>query len=139
MTKRKSAKQEQLEENSHLLRQWKRWHAEQRDAALRGPHGRLVGQLLEILRSLTLADGGRLVRFCRAQDWDSVDSNTRFICVHEVNEAITRLRVKAGLPPFDDCFPPERATAFSIIKRIIDDRETGPPDSHAPATMKHKE
>jgi hypothetical protein len=36
-----------------------------------------------------------------------------------------KLRTKAGLPEFDDGFPPERATAFQIIKQMIGKQ---PPD-----------
>jgi hypothetical protein len=100
------ALEKELADNSYLLRQWHVWHREQREEAVAGPHGALVELLLDILRELTLHDGARLVEFIRAQDWNSVDYNVRLVCLHELNAAITRLRVKAGMPPFDDGFRP---------------------------------
>jgi len=112
-------------DDAYLLRQWKSWHDVQREEAVTGPHGALVAQLLEILRGLTLHDGAKLVRFIRVQDWTAVDYDVRLICLHEINQTIMKLRTKAGLPEFDDGFPPERATAFQIIKQMIGKQ---PPD-----------
>ena len=62
-------KEKVLAECAYTLRAWKRWRAEQREAALTGAHGALIAQLLEILDALTLRNGARLVEFIRAQDW----------------------------------------------------------------------
>jgi hypothetical protein len=50
------------------------------------------------------------------EDWGCVDYATRFVCLHQINDHITRLRERAGVPPFDDGISPERATGFLIIK-----------------------
>ena len=115
---RKSLNRERAED-TYLLREWKRWHNEQREEAVAGPHGALVEQLTEILRGLTLHDGARLVSFIRARDWNSVDADTRFILLHEINAAITRIRVKAGMTPIDDAIPPARANGFLIVKELM--------------------
>jgi hypothetical protein len=116
---RSRARDKKLADNSHLLRAWHRRYREQLDEALAGPHGALVGWLLDQLRELTLRDGAKLVAFIRAQDWSRVDANTKFVCLHEFNNGTTKLRVQAGMPPFDDGLPPERATVFLIIKPMI--------------------
>jgi hypothetical protein len=119
MKRKSKALEKELADHSKLLRAWTRWHREQREEALAGPHGTLVARLLEILRGLTLRDGAKLVGLIRAQNWDRVDFDTRFICLHEINERITILREQAGLAPFDDAMPPERTTGFLIIRQAM--------------------
>jgi hypothetical protein len=102
-----------------MLRAWKQWHREQLNTALDGQHGDLVARLMELLRGLTLTDGKKLVAFIDARDWSRVDPNTRLICLHEVNETITQLRLKAGMIPFDDALPGQPENIFRCIKQII--------------------
>jgi hypothetical protein len=82
--------------------------------------------LLEILRELTLSDGGKLVAFIRAQDWSDVDADVRLTCLHQINARITGMREASGLAPIDDGFAPH-TTAFQIVKQIIGDQKQ-PPD-----------
>jgi hypothetical protein len=102
-----------------MLRAWTHWHRERREEALAGPHGALVAELFAALHELTVKDGAKLVAFVRAQDWSHVKADVRFTLLHEINNAITRLREQAGMPPFDDGVVPERATAFLIIKDVM--------------------
>lgn len=102
-----------------MLRAWRAWHCEQREAAVSGPCGALVEQLLDILRGLTLRGGGELVAFISSQNWSCVDFDTRLTCLHEINERITKLRELAGMPPFDDGFGPERTTGFLIVRQLM--------------------
>jgi hypothetical protein len=88
-------------------------------ASARRAAWRVVGQLLDQLRGLTLQDAAKLVAFISAQDWSRVDANTRFTLLHEINNVITKLREQAGLPSFDDGFPPARGNAFLIIKQLV--------------------
>jgi hypothetical protein len=117
--KRSRALEKELADNSTLLRQWHEWHAEQRAEAVAGPHGASVAQLLDVLSSLTLRSGVELVTFIGSQDWSDIDFDTKFTCLHEIDTCITALREKAGMPPFDDGFPPERTTGFLIIRHLM--------------------
>src|SRR5262249_42291455 len=119
ISRRSKALEKELANGSKLLRAWRNWHAEQREEALAGPHGKFVTQLLEALHGLTLRDGAKLVGFIRAQDWSAVDFNTRFVCLHETNDRITILREEAGMAPFDDSLPPGRTTGFLIIRQAM--------------------
>jgi hypothetical protein len=60
----------------------------------------------------------QLLEFVRAQDWQRIDYDTRLIALHEVNTAITKLRERNGMPPFNDILD-GRANVFQTIRAII--------------------
>ena len=93
---RRSLDQERAD-GAYLLRNRKSWHDEQREAAVAGPHGALVAQLLDVLRELTLGGGAELVTFISSQNWNCVNFDTRHICL----------------------FGPERINGFPIIKHMM--------------------
>jgi hypothetical protein len=66
-----------------------------------------------------LRSARELVAFVAAQNWDAVDANTRLVALHEINRAITKLRVRNKLPPFDEGLPDEPPNAFQMIRKII--------------------
>lgn len=68
-----------------------------------------------------LRSARELVAFIEMQDWGAVDANTRLIALHEINQAITKLREHADLPPIDDALPGEPLRAFQIIRGIINE------------------
>jgi hypothetical protein len=120
MRPRKPALLKELADDAKLLRQWRAWHREEREQALAGPARELVEQLLEILRSLSPQDGAApLVAFIQSQNWNHLDQDVKFICLREIDTCITRLREKSGLPPFDDSLNEPPATAFLIIRKLI--------------------
>jgi hypothetical protein len=111
------ARDQKLEDDVHLLRAWRQWHREQLEEALAGLHGDVLAQLMAQLRDLRSAR--ELVAFVAAQNWDAVDANTRLVALHEINRAITKLRVRNKLPPFDEGLPDEPPNAFQMIRKII--------------------
>jgi hypothetical protein len=114
---RKSAKDKELEDRSTLLRAWRQWHREQLQEALTGLHRDVMARLMEQLKQLRSAR--ELVDFIATQDWAAVDADTRLIALHEINEAIMKLRERLGLPAFDDGLPGERENAFRTIRGIV--------------------
>jgi hypothetical protein len=76
-----------------------------------------MARLMEQLKQRRSAR--ELVDFIAAEDWNAVDADTRFIALHEINNAITKLRERAGLVPIDDALPSEHPTAFQLIKSIL--------------------
>jgi hypothetical protein len=98
-------------------RGWRRWHREQLEEVLAGVHRSVLEHLMKQLKDLRSAR--ELIDFVSAQDWGAIDADTRFIALHEVNAAITKLRERLGLPPIDDALPGQRATAFQIIRSIM--------------------
>jgi hypothetical protein len=124
----KREEQKQLAENSYLLRAWKRWHRDQLEAALIGVHGDVLVQLMIQLKNLR--EARTLLNFIEAQDWTAIDAETRLIALHEINTAITRLRVRNDMEPFDDGFPGDRPNVFQTIRAILIPAKAAPPGAH---------
>jgi len=96
---------------------WRRYHAEQLEQALAGIHSDVMKRLMAQLEDLRSARA--LVDFIAAQDWESVDADTRAIALFEINRAIAALRERQKLPPINDPLPGEPLTALQIIRGII--------------------
>ena len=115
--RRRSEKEQTLQDNARLLRAWKRWHREQLKQALCGLHRDVLERLMLQLENLQSAR--ELVGFIEVQDWAAIDAETRLIALHEINAAITALRERNGLAPIDDPLPGAPENAFRIIKTIM--------------------
>jgi hypothetical protein len=124
---RKSEKEKELRDNAHLLRAWRRWHHEQLGEVLAGPHGTAVAQVMAFLKHMQPQSAPALIALLRDFDWSEMDADVRLVVLHEINEAITRLRERAGLAPIDDALPGERMTAFLLIKEHLFPRKAENP------------
>jgi hypothetical protein len=110
-------KDRKLQDDARLLRAWRNWHAEELADALVGLHRDVLTRLMDELKAVRSAR--ELVDFIAAQNWEAVDANTRLIALHEINEAIVKLREREGLPPIDDALPGEPLTAFQRIRTTL--------------------
>jgi hypothetical protein len=117
---RKAAVEQALAERDDLFRLWKDHRRAELDAALAGPHGQAIGRLLAFLDGMTFKNGAAgLIECLRSEDWRVVDGETRFLALRLVNQVITCLREKSGLPPIDDGLPGESPTAFQIVRGLL--------------------
>src|SRR5262245_12959325 len=126
MARRWSKKEEEKElaDRERLLHAWHRWHAEQLETALDGIHGDIMRGLMTQLKDLRSARA--LVEFIDSRDWSRVDVNTRMVALHEINNAITRLREHMNpKEPIGDPLPDQPESAFQIVKRILSFRPRG--------------
>ena len=82
-------KDQELADPAYLLRAWRRHHREQLQEALADVHGAVLERLMAKLKDLRSAR--ELVAFIEAQDWASVDSDTRAIALFEIDRAIVAL------------------------------------------------
>lgn len=117
-----SASDKQMFETSVLLKQYRRHIATRRQELIDGPHGREVGALLQLLDSLTASSAPALVAYVMKCRWlIEADRTTRLDVLSIVGTAIARLRVRSGLPPFDDSLPfsDEPPTAFQIVRKLL--------------------
>jgi hypothetical protein len=107
-TMRRDDKQKRERERAYgvrLLRGWFKWHHDERDAVLAGPHGTMFERLL---------------------DWSTFDATTR--PVRAARDLPRRHRAtRNGLIPFDDPFPGERENVFSVIKQHLFPAQAAPP------------
>ncbi len=105
-------------DDARLMHAWRKWHREELETALAGPHGAMVERLMFILDSLTEKSGPLLIAYVRGVDWATVDSPTRLTVLHEVNVAITKLRERAGMAPIDDPLD-DRLNVFQRAKALL--------------------
>lgn len=113
---RKTAAETALRERDQQVRAWRRWHREQRDEAIAGPHGRTIEQLVQFLKGMTLQSASALLELIGSEDWKAIDYTARLVALHEINVAIIALRERHGLAPLDDGLPGEPPTAFCLIR-----------------------
>jgi hypothetical protein len=120
MTRRKQSKlDKELQDSARLLRAWKKFHREELEEALAGPHGPMIERLMFILSTLSRDSAPLLLGYVRGVDWSSVNYETRLTVLHEINNYITRMRERHGLPPIDDPLPGQPDTVFRIVRAIL--------------------
>jgi hypothetical protein len=117
--KRATKKDKAEIECEDLRRAYVQWRKERREALFAGPHGVAARELNRFLRSMTLDRADALVKFVRAGNWQRADADTRFEVLSLINDAITGLRERHKLPPFDDALPDEPGPAFIIIRELF--------------------
>ena len=119
MKRRKSEKDKKLANDARLLRWWRAWHREERDAVLSGPHARTLAELFRAFSAIDCIQPSQLVGFIGAIDWSAIDYQTRLTVLHEVNAMIAKFREKRGLEPINDPLPGQPDNAFRIIKNLF--------------------
>jgi len=117
--KHRTAKEKELADSVRLLRAWKRFHREERDAALTGPHTRTLTELFRMFANLKHVAPAQLVGFIGAINWSAIPYDARLVVLHELNSAITAFRTKRGLEPIDDNLPGQPETPYRAIKAIL--------------------
>jgi hypothetical protein len=118
MRRRRVHQDQKLVDDLRLLRMWRRWHAERLELALAGVHHAVLERMMAQLKNLESAR--ELVNAVAAEDWSTVDADTRSIVLHEINVAIAALRSKSGQEPISDPLPGEPDNAFRIIKGLFE-------------------
>ena len=117
MKRRNTAQEKKLADNERLLRWWKKFHREEREAVLAGPHSVVLGELFRMFKTLQHVRPAQLLGFARSIDWAAIDADTKLVTLHELNAAITRLREKHNMEPIDDTVSDE--PPFRMIKAIM--------------------
>jgi hypothetical protein len=128
----RNSKQEREREragDAKMFRAWKKFHREERDEVLRGPHAAVLNELFRMIANLESVKSVQLVGFIRAINWAAINHPTRLTVLHEANSAITALRTKRGLEPISDPLPGEPLNAFQRIRAIMFPAPAGEPTS----------
>jgi hypothetical protein len=98
--KRTAALAEKQAEQKTCLKEWHRWRQEQVAAALAGPHGDAIADLVARLNSAAHWDDVPL-----ASEFLHLNRDTAFLARRLINDRIVALREASGLPPFSDEIP----------------------------------
>ena len=119
MTRLARDQQKKLADDAKLVRIWKQWHADELADAIAGAHGAIIAELMAQLDRLELSSAATLLAFMQRADWSSVSYATRLIALHEINQAVARLRECNGLPPIDDPLPGQPDNVFRRVKAAL--------------------
>ena len=111
--------QKKLADNARLLRAWKKFHRDECEAVLAGPHGVVLSELFRMFKNLKHMQPSQLIGYTQSIDWATIDYPTRLVIIHEIDNAITAFREKRGLEPIDDNLPGQPDTPFRMIKAIV--------------------
>ena len=118
MRRSQSEKDKKLADNERLLRWWKKFHREERDLVLAGPHGATLAELFRMFKNLQHVQPAQLIGLARSIDWVVIDTNTKLVTLHEFNAAVTRFREKRNPDePIDDTVSDE--PPFRMFKAIL--------------------
>jgi hypothetical protein len=79
----------------------------------------VLDELFRMFKNLEHLRPVQLLGYVQSINWETIDSNTKFVVLHEANTAITKFREKRGLEPIDDGLPGEPDTPFRTIKAIL--------------------
>jgi hypothetical protein len=91
----------------------------------------VLAELLRAIDNLAHLKPSQLVGLVRTIDWATIDYDSRYVVLHELNAAITKLRERRGLPPIDDPLPEQPDNAYRIVKAIM---TSSPPSGEARRT-----
>jgi hypothetical protein len=112
----KRAANKAANEREQLSAAWRQHRRERREALL-AAHAITAQRLLDFLQRMTLRDSATLIAM--AQAWRKADADTRFEILLLIDEAITNLRQRHGLLPFDDALPDQPSNAFLTIREVL--------------------
>jgi hypothetical protein len=116
---RSNKEQKKLADDARLLRAWKAWHREEREAVVAGPHGPVLAELFRMLENLQHVQPPQLIGLVRSINWAAIDYATRLVVLHELDGAITKYREQRGAEPIDDNLFDQPDPPFRVIRRII--------------------
>jgi hypothetical protein len=119
MRRKSNKKQKKLTDDARLLRAWKKFHREERETMLAGPHGSVLNELFRVLANLKHMQPAQLIGYVQSIDWSVIEYDTKLVVIHECNTAITALREKHDLASIDDNLPGEPETPFRTIKAVV--------------------
>jgi hypothetical protein len=117
--KQRDSQQQKLIDDARLLRAWKKFHREEREAVLAGPHGSVLAELFRMFENLKHVRPAQLIGFVRSIDWAAIDYGTRLVVIHGLNTAVCTYRANRGLAEIDDGLPGEPDTPFRTIRAIV--------------------
>jgi hypothetical protein len=68
----KTEKDKKLADDARLMRWWRAWHREQREAVLARPHSATLSELFRMFANLPHVQPSQLIGYMRAINWSEV-------------------------------------------------------------------
>lgn len=118
--RRAAEAEKELRDEEKLGKLYRRWRKQKVEALLAGEFGREVKDLLSFVRTMTLSSAPALITLVEKAAWiRSMPLDDRHSLLQEIGHRITLLRLREGLPPFDDALPGEEPKAFETLKELV--------------------
>lgn len=131
-----SPAERKIRERSEQMKHFRKWKREIREGLLSGEYAPEITQLLRLVRKLPEPD--TLVQFVRDARWLREGSAVmRQACFEYLDTAISRWRVRHGLPSFDDGLPGEK-TPFILIRGMLTEIPDNTTERHSSRVKKEK-
>lgn len=112
--------EQDLRDQGKLLKQWRQWRRDKLQALLDGPHDREVRELVGFLNRMRLSSAPALIEQIEQADWiHRLSDGDKHDLLGVISTRITGLRLRNGLPPFDDGLPGDPPKAFEQIKELM--------------------
>lgn len=114
----KRALEKALRERDQQFKLWRKWHREQCEALLAGPHAEAAQALIAFLNAMTITQAAGLLALVEHGPWRGADPDARYQVLRLIDASIAHLRERAGLASFNDSLPwtDEPPTAFEILR-----------------------
>ena len=106
-----------MADSSAQGRRYARHRRNEVKAALKGPDGERWNGLIQELRALSIENPDVIIEYVRSCGWLlNANLHERQFALSLIDDAIVRLRIQNGYPPFDDAIFDEPPTVFEIIR-----------------------
>jgi hypothetical protein len=114
--------QERDDEQQKLSAYYRAARKQELDAALAGPDGDLLRDLIARLGALTIETIPALTAFVQANGLRASSADALFLALRMTSETIVKLRETSGLAPFDDPLPGDPATPEQELREAFADQ-----------------
>jgi hypothetical protein len=84
------------------------------------PDGTALAEFAKQLQRYTISDAAAMLSYVRESTWlSTAPTEIRVEALSLISDRITAIRLRAGLPPFDDPFPDEPNRVFQACKEML--------------------
>jgi hypothetical protein len=67
--RRRGPREQEQADEARLLKSWKKYHAEEREAVETGPHGSVLAELFRMLDNLAFVSPAQVIGYARSVNW----------------------------------------------------------------------
>jgi hypothetical protein len=128
---RHNEQQQKLADDARLLRAWRKWHREELETALAGPHGAMIERLMFILNNLARKSAPLLIAYIRGIDWTTIDyPPVSSCCTRSTSRSPDSVSAAACLPLTTECRAIAR-TYSRLFEPFLIPAEAAPSGAHA--------
>jgi hypothetical protein len=108
-----------IREQAEQLKHYNRWKRQVEEGVRRGEYADWLNFFVKNVL-IPLPEPSVILFYVQNAPWMiNADDATREVCLGYISEAITRWRIRHGLPSYDDGFYDEPPSEFVLIRRLL--------------------